>query len=44
VGLAALAPQKRGPKADPGRADAQQIAQFTRENDKLKVSSTRPTW
>lgn len=35
--LAALAPQKRGPKVDPGRADAQQIAQLTRERDKLKV-------
>ena len=35
--LAALAPQKRGPKADPRRADALQIAQLTRENDKLKV-------
>ena len=34
--LAALAPQKRGPKADTGRADAQQIAQLTRDNDKLK--------
>lgn len=34
--LAALAPQKRGPKADAGRADAQQIAQLTRDNDKLK--------
>ena len=31
--LAALAPQKRGPKVDSGRADAQQIA---RDNDKLK--------
>jgi transposase-like protein len=37
VDLAALAPQKRGPKADAGRADAQQIAQLTRDNDKLKV-------
>lgn len=34
--LAALAPQKRGPKADAGRADAQQIAQLTRDNDKLQ--------
>ena len=34
--LAALAPQKRGPKTDTGRADAQQIAQLTRDNDKLK--------
>lgn len=35
--LAALAPQKRGPKADPARADALQIAQLTRERDKLQV-------
>jgi hypothetical protein len=35
--LAALAPQKRGPKADPGRVDALQIAQLTRERDKLRV-------
>ena len=35
--LAALAPQKRGPKVDVGRADAQQIAQLTRERDKLQV-------
>jgi hypothetical protein len=35
--LAALSPQKRGPKADPGRADAPQSAQLTRDNDKLKV-------
>jgi transposase len=34
--LGALAPQKRGPKADSSRADAQQIAQLTRERDKLK--------
>lgn len=34
--LAALAPQKRGPKVDPGRADALHIAQLTRDNDKLK--------
>ena len=34
--LAALAPQQRGPKANPSRADAQQIAQLTRDNDKLK--------
>lgn len=34
--LGALAPHKRGPKADAGRADAQQIAQLTRERDKLK--------
>jgi transposase len=37
LGLAALAPQKRGPKVDPGaRIDAQQIAQLTRERDKLR--------
>jgi transposase-like protein len=35
--LAALAPQRRGPKADPARVDAQQIAQLTRERDKLRV-------
>jgi transposase len=35
--LAALAPQKRGPKIDPARLDALQIAQLTRERDKLKV-------
>lgn len=35
--LAALAPQKRGPKVDARRADALQIAQLTRDNDKLKV-------
>ena len=36
--LAALAPQKRGPKVDAGaRIDAQQIAQLTRERDKLRV-------
>ena len=34
--LAALAPQKRGPKADPARADAQHIAKLTLENDRLK--------
>lgn len=34
--LAALAPQQRGPKVDSGRADAQQIAQLLRDNDKLK--------
>jgi len=34
--LAALAPQKRGPKADPGRAEALQIAQLTRERDSLQ--------
>ena len=35
--LAALAPQKRGPKADPARFDAQHIAQLTRERDSLRV-------
>jgi transposase-like protein len=35
--LAALAPQKRGPKADPARIDALQIAQLTRERDRLRV-------
>ena len=35
--LAALAPHKRGPKADPARVDALQIAQLTRERDKLRV-------
>jgi len=33
---AALAPQKRGPKTDPARVDAQLIAQLTRERDKLR--------
>jgi transposase len=35
--LAALAPQKRGPKVDPARVDALQIVQLTRERDKLRV-------
>jgi transposase-like protein len=36
--LAALVPQKRGPKVDAGaRSDALQIAQLTRERDKLRV-------
>ena len=35
--LAALAPQKRGPKADPARIDAQHIAQLTRERDRLRI-------
>ncbi len=34
--LAALAPQKRGPKADPDRAEALHIAQLTRDNERLK--------
>lgn len=34
--LAALAPQKRGPKSDPDRADALHIAQLTRDNERLK--------
>jgi transposase len=37
IELAALAPHKRGPKADPARLDALQIAQLTRERDKLKI-------
>lgn len=36
--LAALAPRKRGPKADPGRADSVLIAQLTRDNQRLRVS------
>jgi len=35
--MAALAPHKRGPKADPARIDAQHIAQLTRERDHLRV-------
>ena len=35
--LAALAPQKRGPKADPARTEGQLIAQLTRERDHLRV-------
>ena len=36
--LAALAPQKRGPKVDAAaRADALHIAQLTRERDKLRI-------
>lgn len=36
--LAALAPHKRGPKVDAAaRADALQIAQLTRERDKLRI-------
>lgn len=34
--LAALAPQKRGPKIDVIAAEARQIAQLTRENERLK--------
>ena len=34
--LAALAPQKRGPKPDVNRAEAQHIAQLTRDNERLK--------
>ena len=34
--LAALAPQRRGPKVDPHRAEALHIAQLTRERDNLK--------
>jgi len=34
--LAALAPQKRGPKPDPERANGLQIAKLTRENDRLR--------
>ena len=34
--LAALAAQKRGPKPDPDRAEALQIAKLTRENERLR--------
>jgi transposase-like protein len=34
--LAAVAPQKRGPKIDPARAPALHIAQLTRERDSLR--------
>ena len=34
--LAAVAPQKRGPKVDPTRAPALQLAQMTRERDSLR--------
>jgi transposase-like protein len=34
--LAALAPQKRGPKLDPHRAESLHIARLTRERDRLK--------
>ena len=36
--LAALAPQKRGPKVDPNRADTLLIAQLTRDNLQLQSS------
>jgi transposase len=36
VELAALAPQKRGPKADPHRAEALQIAKLMREKRRLE--------
>ena len=35
--LAALAPQKRGPKADPSRVESQLVAQLTRQRDHLRV-------
>jgi transposase len=35
--LVALAPQKRGPKADPTRTEAQHLLQLTRERDHLRV-------
>lgn len=34
--LAALAPQKRGPKVDPHRAETLHIAQLRRERDSLE--------
>ncbi len=34
--LAALAPQRRGPKVDPNRAESLRIAQLTRERDLLQ--------
>lgn len=34
--LAALAPQKRGPKTTPDRAEALHIAQLTRDNERLQ--------
>ena len=30
-------PKKRGPKADPARAELKQLALVTRERDKLKI-------
>ena len=38
----ALAPQKRGPKAEPARIDALQVAQIPRERDKLRVELSKP--
>lgn len=35
--LSALAPLKRGPKADPQRGELQQIAQLTRDKQKLQT-------
>lgn len=35
--LSALEPKKRGPKADPGLADARRIADLTRENGRLRT-------
>ena len=34
--LAALAPQKRGRKADPAIAEARRVAELTRENERLR--------
>jgi transposase len=42
--LAALAPQKRGPKVDAGRAEALHIAQLTRENERLKNQLDKAIW
>jgi transposase len=39
--LAALAPQKRGPKADPNRAEALRIVALTRDVDRLKTQLER---
>jgi transposase-like protein len=35
--LAGVASNKRGPKADPARAELRQLAQLTRERDKLRI-------
>lgn len=35
--LAALAPHKRGPKPDPDRAEALQVAKLTREIERLRI-------